>query len=243
MVESQQDPCSTLRTSDRNMYIAHSELTRFFFAFWRQILEIGDWNFQGERPVMDPPVWSTPPIFRSNEEALTHVEYNTSAFFAFYEKVERFATTGAMTPEIRMEMQAKFQTLTKSLSDCERACQAMIAARADPSLGKTPSGLILDIHRILISKHVAIMEENGEAEAFDQHLPLIREALDLVEEFLVVTNSFDSGESFTGLREKSPSRSISLELRALSLNRTMVPTFSMSLGVVPHQDPRSLHFE
>ncbi|KEF61451.1 uncharacterized protein A1O9_03017 [Exophiala aquamarina CBS 119918] len=233
MAEWQQDRLSKLRTSDRNMYIAHSELMRFFFAFWRQILEIGDWNFQGERPLLDPPAWRTPEIFRSNDEALTYVEYNMSAFFAFYEKTERLTRTGAMTPEIGVDMQAKFQTLTKSLSDCEQACQAMVASRADPSLGKTPSGLILGIHRILLTIFVALMQTTMEPDAFDHHLPLIQEALDFVEEFLVVTNSLIPGDSPPRSRKNSPSRSVSPETRALSLDRTMAPRFSMSPGVVP----------
>jgi len=215
------------------MYISGSDLTRFFFSFWRQILEIGDWNFQGERPVMETLEWNAPQIFHSNEEALTHVEYNTSAFFAFYEKGERLATSGNMTPEREVEMQAKHQELARALAYCEQACKAMTEARTDPSLGKTPSALLLDIHRILLTMYIVMVEHAGDMDAFEQYLPSMQQVLDLVEEFLVVTDSSDRGDPFAGSRKNSPSRSISPEARALSLDRTLVPTFSMSLGVVP----------
>lgn len=233
LAESQQNPLSILRSNDRSMYIARTELTRFFSSFWRQILEIGDWNFQGERPVMDPPTLDIPKVFRNNEEALIHVEHSTCAFFHFYEKAERLSRFGIMTPEMELEMQEQFQGLTNSFASCEQAYQAMVALRVDHSLEKTPSGLMLSIHRILFTIYVSIMEQGNEVGIFDDHISSLREAVDLSEEYILLTNSLDLGDPLTGSRKNSPSQSGSPGMAALPSNRVMTPSFSLSLGVVP----------
>ncbi|KAK5065264.1 hypothetical protein LTR84_001102 [Exophiala bonariae] len=229
LAESQESPHPTTQTSDKDMYISRPELTRFFFSFWRQILEIGDWNFQGERPLLDPPTSTCPPIFNSVEEALSYVEYNMSGFFHFYEKAERVARQGIMTPEINLELMHKFDALTSSFAISEQAYQAMLTQQRHRNLESSPTGLILSIHRIFLNVYFNMVSQGNELEAFDAQLPSVRAAVELCEKFIALTSPFDTSDTMgrpahdqTGPPSRSPSPP-----------RLMPPSFSMGLGVVP----------
>ena len=227
LAESQNTPQPTTGTKDKSMYISRPELTRFFFSFWRQILELGDWNFQGERPILDPPTVACPSIFSGVEEALSYVEYTMSVFFHFYEKAERVARCGIMTPEMSLQLEHEFQTLTSSFANSEQAYQAMVGLQQHISLESSPTGLILSIHRIFLKVYFNLVSQGNELKVFDAQLPSVRAAVELCEKFIALTGALDSGDKMGRPHDHSPSS------RSPSPHRLMPPSFSMGLGIVP----------
>ncbi|OAL26200.1 hypothetical protein AYO22_04378 [Fonsecaea multimorphosa] len=207
LAEEQQSPSAI--ANNQTHTIPREDLTRFFVAMERQILELGDPNFPGPRPKFyhTKPPSPMPHQFTSHEHALLHIEFLMAELFEYAARADLLASEGPITGDVARSLLKEFHAIK---TQCERWQEAFDAFSSvdsneysketpdsssstassptnDHSRPRSPAFLILRAYRALMIVLLARIETDDEA-ALNDYTPQFWKALDAVEEFIQSTS-------------------------------------------------------
>ncbi|KIX03223.1 uncharacterized protein Z518_06775 [Rhinocladiella mackenziei CBS 650.93] len=233
-------------------------LTRFFVQMARQIMELGDPNFQGQRPRLQQKTTPIPDHFISYEDALVHFETLLSDVFEFADQFDNLISAGPVPDDILQPLMADFSTIKANFGKWRAVFDSTLSPNSDltetstpesttssleaggggpassSSRPRSPAFLILKIYHALMEAFLMRVEQNDEA-VLDRYVSDFWTAINAAEEFIQQTSSFVSPVP-------SPSYTPPPILQRTDLSsatpadpppRVIRPTFSLSLGIVP----------
>ncbi len=230
--------------------ISRDELTRFFTAIGRQMLEIGDPNFQGPRPAV---IWGAPSMperFASFEEALLHIEVLLTKLFDFAESTDKLADQGPIPEDVGHDLMLEFTGIKEYATKWSEGLELLMSEQAQSSTSSTPesmsssaggagpsvpltksttppSALLLRAYQAVLVGFLRRVEVNDEA-VLDEHMSSLWACLEACEEFIQQTSQLVTPVS-------TPAHS-PLATGILTQQRQQMvvrPTYSLALGVVP----------
>ncbi|OAP59236.1 hypothetical protein AYL99_06534 [Fonsecaea erecta] len=242
--------------------VPREDLTRFFVAMERQILEIGDPNFPVPRPKFyhTKAVTAIPDQFTSHEHALLHLEFLLAELVEYVERADTLTNEGLISEDVGLSLLTEFHAIKMQFEKWQAAFDAFSSIDlneysketpdsssstsssppADRSRPRSPAFLILRAYQALMTAFLARVEINDEA-VYNDYRPQFWMALDAVEEFIQCTSTF-----VRPVDSRTPSRSpfdpttttttSTSNLAAQSSPQQPLvarPTFSLALGIVP----------
>lgn len=201
LAEEQQ---STVRA--RQVRIPREELTRFFLAMSRQIVELGDPIFQGSRPELRRATSNIPDQFTSYEHALQHMEILLLDIFDYAERMDAFVEAGAIPEDIGLKLMTEIHAIKMHFTRWQTAFDTLSSSDiSNPSSTSTPESstssspggishrnpacLILKVYRALMTAFL-VRVERCDDNCLNDFVPDLWTALDAAEEFIQGTSSF-----------------------------------------------------
>ncbi|KAJ9617705.1 hypothetical protein H2204_013517 [Knufia peltigerae] len=237
--QRQSHDCSDTSLGPRTMRNSRFELTRFFTAMSRQMLEIGDSNFSGPRPSI---IWGAPSMperFASYEDALLHMEVLLTRLNDYANRVDELAKAGPVPDEMANNFMFEFVSIKdhairwSAMFDVLNSEQQQNASQDStpestsssekPSSisGRTstipPAALLLQAYQSLLVGFLQRVEVNDET-VLDNYASDFETCLDLCEAFLKQTSHIVTLEPIPVQPSQTP--------------RMARPSYSLALGVV-----------
>lgn len=221
----------------RQVGIPREVLTRFFLSMERQIVEIGDPNFQGPKPELLGLDTTLPERFTSYEHALFHMEIQLRNLSSFAGKIDKLEASDQLGEDVYPSLMAEFQLLQtrfdawKSAFDIFSSSDEMKETSTETpesttssspggaTSRRTPAFLILKVYDAAMTAFLARIQRSDEA-VLNDFVPEFQTALNATEEFIQSTSTL-----VTPLAPHSTS--------APSSRMVVRPTFSLALGIIP----------
>ncbi|OQV03381.1 hypothetical protein CLAIMM_08431 isoform 2 [Cladophialophora immunda] len=207
LAEEQRRPGSNAKQT----LVPREDLTRFFIALGRQIMEIGDPNFPGPRPELyhTETEMAMPDQFTSHEHALRHMESLLAELVEYAERADTIANEGPISDDVALALLTEFHAIKIQFGKWQAAFDRFSSVdsneysketpdsssstssspSADHSRPRSPAFLILRAYQALMIAFLARIEINDEA-AFNDYGPQFWMALEAVEEFIRCTSTF-----------------------------------------------------
>lgn len=236
--------------------IPREPLARFFIASHRQIQELGDPNFPGQKPELfyTKTEISLPEQFTSHEQALLHMEILLRGLIQYAIHTGNLEPEDALSEDVILSLTTEFHSFKILFDKWKAAFDAFSSSESNEFAGETPESLassnssapsspdprdqpqrsarnpaylILRIYYSLVTPFLARIERNDET-VFDEYLPDFWTAVDAAEEFINCTSTYVKPEENNDYSQLPFS-----EPSQQQPSQVARPTFSLALGVVP----------